>query len=96
LKISILRASGQKNEEAYQELVALNEILEMKLVRKVVIPDLGELEYEVIWINSKINYYMKMVNHYEKLFIEDEKGLTTLDQSLQSMEGKNSLIFRTF
>lgn len=71
----------------YNEIIDLKEILEIKVVKKVLVAEFGELEYEIIWINSKISYYMKMINHYEQRSLEEERSLNTLDQTIKIMEG---------
>ena len=87
LTVTVNRFQQFKLENIYNETIVLQQILELNFQRKVVIPSFGELEFEVIWINSKINYYMIMINHYEQQFYEEEMSISTLDQSLSYIEG---------
>lgn len=93
LSIKVLRSQQLNSEIVYSESLNLKEILEVKLVRKIVIPDYGELEFEVIWINSKINYYMKLINHYERQFVTEEHSLDTLDRSLKFIQGISKQVY---
>jgi hypothetical protein len=87
ISVEIYRKNFPNNDLLNKETISLKDILETKLVKKVLIAEFGELEYEIIWINSKISYYMKMINHYEQRSIEEERSLNTLDQTIKIMEG---------
>ena len=91
LSINVGRFQQLKSENIFEEKIDLKQILEIKFQKKILIPSFGELEFEVIWINSKINYYMIMINHYEQQFFEEEISISTLDQSLSYIEGRFKL-----
>jgi hypothetical protein len=87
ISVEIYRKNFPNNDLLNKETISLKDILETKLIKKVLIAEFGELEYEIIWINSKISYYMKMINHYEQRSIDEERSLNTLDQTIKIMEG---------
>ena len=73
------------------EEINLKDVFETKQKKKLLVGELGEIEFEIIYINSIVSYYMKKVTALEERLLEEERSLTTLDQTIKLMEGIHSL-----
>jgi len=77
---------GHNHNEFQSDNLALNEVYEKTVKKSYMLEEIGVLDFEMIWIPSKVDYYRKLLNEMEAKKQDDDESLTILDNMIKSLE----------
>ncbi len=75
------------SDEFKSENLSLRELCERTNKKSYLLEEFGLLEFEMIWIPSKVNFYQKVLNEFEAKKAEEDEGIMILDSMIKSLEG---------
>lgn len=79
-------------KEEHNQLSDLYEISERKLFDLID----GSIEFDTIWIPSRVNYLNKLISELEEKKVDCDDGLVLLDSMMKFLEGLYNIILDPF
>ncbi len=79
---------GHNHDEYKHDIITLNEIFEQAVKKSYLLDEFGLLEFDIIWIPSKVNYYNRLLFENEAKKSQDDENIYILDNMIRCMEGK--------